>query len=485
MKPEIIESRAPRTYPLPKKVIECASRARDRAHAYKVQVSRTADFTGAILAGGGAITKDMISVLSTIRPPEVAHQMPPTKESLEWDMFGGDGFAFWCDRIMQEDRSTREKVLTASLEAVDYSDRYRYLGITAPSETVVVRGLVRAPLDDPAVLEEWAHNEWVALNASSLAGFQSFVLDRELVGMTAAALQESHGLTLMFEEPQGWLPFRPIVAAPLPDEIPAGAHTYAVVAPTDHTAVMNVVQIAPGPIVKARDGGKWIADDKLYGELLSMTPPPLVELDPPTLEMVLAQIDGDKVAAASEDPNYVEAWEDGEPPEAADGEAGAEDTEEKPAEEGSDDSSSAEKPKAVVEEKEDVEEDKDTQEAGNENPLKETPPPVAASGLLDDIHSLVRNRDHILEHMCNLEEPFRRDLVNACDSYNAMVRSRITATSNDLRTRLAALELSANAVVVASGTNRYRGISETSGRYWNSGDGGAVKITWGVRKVKS
>ncbi len=88
----------------------------------------------------------------------------------------------------------------------------------------------------------------------------------------------------------------------------------AIVSPEDKTAVMDVVAIVPetkettAPALYERKDGQWVKNDQILFDLKSPTPPPVVELDDPTvLDEVLVSADGMGMQAAAYDFNIF--WE--------------------------------------------------------------------------------------------------------------------------------------------------------------------------------
>jgi hypothetical protein len=88
----------------------------------------------------------------------------------------------------------------------------------------------------------------------------------------------------------------------------------AIVSPEDKTAVMDVVAIVPetkettAPALYERKDGQWVKNDQILFDLKSPTPPPVVELDDPTvLDEVLLSADGVGMQAAAYDFNVF--WE--------------------------------------------------------------------------------------------------------------------------------------------------------------------------------
>jgi len=76
---------------------------------------------------------------------------------------------------------------------------------------------------------------------------------------------------------------------------------FAVVDDLDPGAVIALVRLMPGPKVQRYDQKAWVDDPELLAELAGVNPPPLVELDDPSLADVITQIDG-VTAAVSPDP---------------------------------------------------------------------------------------------------------------------------------------------------------------------------------------
>jgi hypothetical protein len=79
----------------------------------------------------------------------------------------------------------------------------------------------------------------------------------------------------------------------------------AIVAQDDPRAVMDLVSLVPAssdsiePMTFKRVDGEWVKDEKIIRDLNSPTPPPVIVLDDPTLEDVLAQVDGAEAVVAA------------------------------------------------------------------------------------------------------------------------------------------------------------------------------------------
>ena len=71
----------------------------------------------------------------------------------------------------------------------------------------------------------------------------------------------------------------------------ANAKFFAVVDQDDRSAVMELLAIAPGPVIFRRHDGQWQRDNNWLRALRSVKPPPVVTLDPELLAAVMSQVD--------------------------------------------------------------------------------------------------------------------------------------------------------------------------------------------------
>lgn len=423
---DITSSKPGRTYPLPKTVIEEAQQGLRWKQAYDSQVRETARWMATFLASGGSITADVVGILASIAGTashpqhwgKVTDEDYPNDSRVEAAMMGGSAFTKWTDKIMAAVQRESESALTASLEMMDWDPELTYLGIMDADDDCVVRSLVRVG-ENSAQWEKWtAEKSWEPVPFNDIRRYEAVELDRELAGVTASALIETQGLLLMFAEPVAWLPYA-MVATALEDDVAPGAHYYAVVDATDNTAVMDVITISPGPVVKVRDNGAWEDGAKTLALLRGINPPPLVELDKDQLEMVLAQVDG-TITAAETNPEFVESL-------------------------GHEDEIVAERQKAE-------------QEKQEEYARRQSATPVTAS-IAAGFEAALRS--------------------GSWESHRSVTESALMAI-NDMRTQEAALETLTNATLIAAGgADRNRGGAESLRRYWLYGKG-AVKIKWGT-----
>ncbi len=75
-------------------------------------------------------------------------------------------------------------------------------------------------------------------------------------------------------------------------ELPPGSVVVAVVDELDRNAVLDVLGVAPGPLVFIRTEKTWVQDESWRKTLTGISPPPVVALtDPEMVKMVLSQVD--------------------------------------------------------------------------------------------------------------------------------------------------------------------------------------------------
>lgn len=114
------------------------------------------------------------------------------------------------------------------------------------------------------------------------------------VASVIRALQEgADGLILKSYAPIAHLDM-PLVAAMTPQEtgLPEGSVIVAVVDENDQAAVLELLGVAPGPVVMLREAGTWTPSDEWRTAMTGVSPPPVVTLeDPEVIESVISQVD--------------------------------------------------------------------------------------------------------------------------------------------------------------------------------------------------
>lgn len=279
---DVVVQGSARTYPVPRRV------------RLEAQHFSSSDSVGAwyrrLLTSGSPLTAEMISLVASIA------KRPALSE--------------WCDKIQKGAGAERDRTLITMLASADYDQtRWSYIGIADQWRDDVVRTLCR--VSTTAQWERWNGSGWEETEPGPRR--TTYDMDPELVAFVASSLAEVDGVAIKLNRPVARLPHEPVLAAGPPlemseeeDPAPFGAHYYAIVDPTDATAVMDLIEISPGPVIRVRDGGRWNVDSGRVQELKGPPVKPLVELDPETLELVTNQVDG-KFDEQQTNPEYVES----------------------------------------------------------------------------------------------------------------------------------------------------------------------------------
>lgn len=134
-------------------------------------------------------------------------------------------------------------------------------------------------------------------------------LDESTVASVAQAITAGADGVIL----RAWYPLAVIGAADgTPVDLPEGATVVAVVDELDKSAVLELLAVAPGPVVYRRNDGSWNEDDGWLQQLRGVTPPPLVELEPTVASGVAAQVDestkGEPFVPLGKKPVAASAW---------------------------------------------------------------------------------------------------------------------------------------------------------------------------------
>jgi hypothetical protein len=235
------------------------------------------------------------------------------------ELFGGDVGRQWVGKIVDGLERDGRRARDAELSACGYEPQtYWYVGLASNAEPTLVRGLARIPrgsVDHREVETMIAGGQWRACGPEDLHGTQGVALDEELTAFVSSAFLDGNSAVLLHPAtPICFLDDMPLLtdiedaiqiaesivaAGDIPDPNSDAGHVYAIVSPTDTTAVTSVIKILPGPFVFTRNGGLWQPDPTTLGSLMSVNPPALVELTGAMLKSVLAQTDSADAAAAA------------------------------------------------------------------------------------------------------------------------------------------------------------------------------------------
>jgi hypothetical protein len=235
--------------------------------------------------------------LGRVTASEALHVWEKTNDPITASAFGGEQGREWSEKIISGLIRNAERDRDVKLERIGYDNNaFLYVGLTAANEPRILEHVVRVPngdIDFARAEVLTVAGEWTSVPVeSSLVGRDGIALDADLLAFTASAFTSGHQSVLLHEEvPILFLDEVPLIAAVAPGDIDDGSHFYAIVDPTDTTAVMSVIKISPGPQVYIRNGGAWTLDQTTLDSLMSVSPPPLVELQGDTLSSVLQQTD--------------------------------------------------------------------------------------------------------------------------------------------------------------------------------------------------
>jgi 8-oxo-dGTP pyrophosphatase MutT (NUDIX family)/2'-5' RNA ligase len=209
----------------------------------------------------------------------------------------GDGPASnWASRIvMSEAIEIAETIVACGCE-----EDVNHYGILDPdSDEPLVIAVVA--LDPTGVTRRWNGSGWDEVpHEMDPVGYQFVELDD---AMLADALRgvTAGGLLLRATTPKAKT-HGVLVAAPT-----EGKH-FAIVDDFDTTAVLDLIEVRPGPVTFVRHGGEWVEDRKVLGRLQSVDPPRIVQIAPDMLAAVVAQVD--EFDRANDDAITAAVWEE-------------------------------------------------------------------------------------------------------------------------------------------------------------------------------
>jgi len=256
-----------------------------------------------------------------------------TLEDLEWIRAArreNDLLRDWAHKVVdREDKLSLDQLLAdPRLEPIERMDELPAgLMVRGDSGAGTVRGLVRR---DRAYLpgQGWGPRseleETLPRSAGSWAGpaqWEEIPLStQELAGLFRLFRDGVEEVGLREFVPRGWLDGAAVVSDKVFEshelpmaaagekpvgqrDVPEGAVVTAVVDELDKTAVLELLAVAPGPVIFRRHDGLWIRDDKWLQALQSVKPPPLVKLsDPEQIDVVTKAVDA-STAGEPFDPN--------------------------------------------------------------------------------------------------------------------------------------------------------------------------------------
>lgn len=238
------------------------------------------------LATGKATVDDAI---------RVAEPADPLGDKLR----GGTGGRLWADRIVASVMREMDREESATRDRFAYDpDTFAYVGITSDENEDLITQLVRFPREDSNLdrSEALTASGWLRAEfdfTGEDAHTYGVALDSSMFAFVASALTSDDvtGVLLAYGEPITFLPEAPLLASVADVHPSEDGDVYAVVDSNDTTAVMDVIMIAPGPVVYRRNAGEWEPDQAMLEAFYTATPPPIVELVGSTKEQLISQMD--------------------------------------------------------------------------------------------------------------------------------------------------------------------------------------------------
>ena len=239
--------------------------------------------------------------LGKITADDAAHILERTStiaaSAAEYKLLGGENGREWSDKILAGIDRNADRERRADLEKIDFDpEAYYYIGLADSDTPNTIDLLARVPSSTADLAETdvlTATGSWTRLETINFDSRIGVALDTDLLAFVASAFTSGHHSVLLHEDtPLCFLSDVPLLAAiDAADATPSEGSYYAVVDATDTTAVMSLIKISPGPVVYTRNGGAWTLDQSMLDSLLSVSPPPIVELQGETLNSVLEQTD--------------------------------------------------------------------------------------------------------------------------------------------------------------------------------------------------
>jgi 2'-5' RNA ligase len=190
--------------------------------------------------------------------------------------------AEWANRVVNNEYGTLTRALAACGCGGESDDR-QYFGILDPEypEPLVIAVV---SIDGEGSLRRWNEQQWEDVPTElEPEGYPFVALEG---GMLVDALRASGGMLLRPTTPKGKVSGALVSAG----SVPGGKH-FALVDDFDTSAVLDLIEMRPGPRAYVRHGGEWVLDGGVLGRLQSVDPPKVVQIDEDQLETVLKQVD--------------------------------------------------------------------------------------------------------------------------------------------------------------------------------------------------
>lgn len=224
---------------------------------------------------------------------------------LSFSLRGGPEGREWASKIVEGIRRDELRARDTTLEKIDYQpENYYYFGLSDHSNPELLRAVGRVPIGDYTLDRAdvlVASGTWQLLSetpevSAVIDTAMGTHLETSLLASGASAFMSGfRAVYLSYATPECFLDSVPLLAAGIPEAmVNEVEYVYAVVDPTDTTAVVNLIMLKPGPQAYIRSGGTWVLDETTLDSLLSASPPPIVELNGATMQTVVQQVDANQ-----------------------------------------------------------------------------------------------------------------------------------------------------------------------------------------------
>lgn len=232
--------------------------------------------------------------------------------ALSFNLRGGEDGRDWAAKIVDGIRRDEIRVRDETLDQIGYApNEFHYFGLSDSSDQELLRAVGRIPFNECTLTNAdvlTASGTWQPLSESRevlrvIDSAMGTALEPALLASSSSAFMTGfQAVYLSYLTPLCFLDNIPLLAAGIPEGMTKDSEfIYAVVDPTDTTAVISLIMLKPGPQAYIRTGGNWTIDEPTLDSLLSASPPPIVELSGATAVSVVAQVDASQAQEVAPD----------------------------------------------------------------------------------------------------------------------------------------------------------------------------------------
>lgn len=193
-------------------------------------------------------------------------------------------------------------VVQREMDALGVELGRRYYGVLDPSTPEALVAAVIRTGGDGGIERHDGSSGWDPVPPEmEPVGLECAVLD-DPGDVMAAVTAAAHG---------GWLLRAATPKCRMASAVTAAAGAtgslFAIVDDFDTTAVLELIQVEPGPKVSRRENGEWVPDGAILGQLNSVDPPQVVPVGPDIADQIISQVDSYDGEAAGDDATVASA----------------------------------------------------------------------------------------------------------------------------------------------------------------------------------